>query len=131
MSLLLQHFMKLSTLIQQHITNICSCSDITVTVTVINCTDKISVYNIQLTGITATEAALSLIMDMEKLSDGLDLGIVVLFLQQQGSFLQPNCNDQNKDISSEIMAVIGTLSVLVAIVMVLVIFLLIFVIYLR
>ena len=123
--------MKLSILIQQHIINICSCGDITVTVTVINCTDKISVYNIQLTGITATEAALSLIMDIESLSDGLDLGIVVLFLQQQGSFLQPNCNDQNKDISSEIMAVIGTLSVIVAMVMMLVIFLLIFVIYLR
>ena len=128
---LLQHFMKLSTLIQQHITSICSCGDITVTVTVTNCTNKISVYDIQLTGITATEAALSLIMDMESLSDGLDLGIVVLFLQQQGSFLQPNCNDQNKDISSEIMAVIGTLSVIVAMVMILVIFLLIFVIYLR
>ena len=123
---LLQHFMKLSTLIQQHITSICSCTDITVTVTVINCTDKISVYNIQLTGITATEAALSLIMDMESLSDGLDLGIVVLVLQQQGSFSQ-----SNKNISSEIMAVIDTLSVIVAMVMLLVIFLLIFVVYLR
>ena len=123
--------MKLSTLLQQHITSICSCDDFTVTITVTSCTDNRAAYNIQLTGITATKAALSLIMNMESLTGGLDLDIVVLYLQQQGSSSQPNCNNQNKDTSSKLLAVIGTLSAVVAVILVLAIFLLIFVICLR
>ena len=128
--------MKLSTLLQQHITSVCTCGSIYVTVMVTSCVENTAMYNIELTGITATEAALSLIMNMEGLKEGLDLGIVVLFLdlEEQGNFSQlpiVNCNDQNKDISPEISAVIGTLSVILAMILILVIFLLIFIIYQR
>ena len=126
--------MKLSTLLQQHITSVCTCGDISVTVMVTSCVENTAMYNIKLTGITATEAALSLIMNMEGLKEGLDLGIVVLFLEEQGNFSQlpiANCNDQNKDISPEISAVIGSLSVILAMILILAIFLLIFIIYQR
>ena len=59
--------MKLSTLLQEHITSICSCGDITVTVTVTCCTDNRAVYNIQITGAMTTKAALSLITSMVSL----------------------------------------------------------------
>ena len=126
--------MKLSTLLQQHITSICTCGGINVTVMVTSCVENMAIYNIELTGITATEAALSLITNMESLKEGLDLGIVILFLERQVNFSQlpiANCNDQNKDISPEILAVISTLSVVIAMVLLLAIFLLIFIIYQR
>ena len=123
--------MKLSTLLQQHITSICTCGGINVTVMVTSCVENMAIYKIELTGITATEAALSLIKNMESLKEGLDLGIAILFLEWQGSFSQlpiADCNDQNKDISP---AVIGTLSVVIAVVLLLAILLLIFIIYQR
>ena len=126
--------MKLSTLLQQHITSICTCRGINVTVMVTGCVENTAMYNIELTGIAATEAALSLITNMESLKEGLDLGIVILFLEKQGNFSQlpiANCNDQNKDILPEMLAVISTLSVVIAVVLLLTIFLLIFTIYQR
>ena len=126
--LLLQHGIKLSSLLEQHITNICNCGDIIITTDVTSCTDNSVVYNIYLTGIMATDAALLLVTSMQNLTEGLDVGIVVLFLQKQGKNFESHCNDENDDIPSEIFGVIG---VLTAIITMLLIFALISVIYFR
>ena len=57
--------LQLSTLLHEHVTNICSRGDITVTVTTTSCTDQTAVYNVQLTGVMATEAALLLITSLK------------------------------------------------------------------
>ena len=69
-------------LLQEYITNICSCAHITVNVTVTSCTDQTVMYSVRLTGTMATKAALSLITNMQNLTEGLNLGIVTLFLQK-------------------------------------------------
>ena len=98
---------RLSTLLQEYITNISSCGEITVTVIVTSCNDKEAVYSIHLNGIMAADAALSLITNMEGLTEGLDLGIAVLYLQEQTNRLESNCDDQNKSTQSEIWVVIA------------------------
>ena len=85
-------------------------------------------YNIQLTGVMATEAALLVITNIQNLTEGLDLGIVVLFLQEQGNTLETRCNDHNEAFPSEILSVIA---ILVIIITIMVLFTLIFIVYLR
>ena len=117
MLLLLQHGMKLSPLLEQHITNICNCGDITVTIDVTSCTDNSVAYNINFTGVMATDAALLLVTSMQNLTEGLDLGIVVLFLQEQGNNLESFCNQSN-DFPSEIFGVIGVLTAIMTIMLI-------------
>ena len=128
--LLLQHPSELSTLLQEHVTNICSCGYITVTVTVTSCTDQTAMYSVQLTGVMATETALLLITNIQNLTEGLDLDIVTLFLQEDGTSSESNCDDQKITVQSEIYIIIITLSVII-IVLLLLILLLISVVYLR
>ena len=98
---------RLSTLLQEYITSISNCSDITVTVIVISCSDKEAVYRVHINGIMAVDAALSLITNIESLTEGLDLGIAVLYLQEQTDRLESNCDDQKKSNQSEIWVVIA------------------------
>ena len=100
--LLLKHPLQLSTLLQEYITNICSCGNITVTITVTSCTDQTVMYSIWLTGVMATEAALLMITNIQNLIEGLDLGIVTLFLQEDGTHLESNCDDQQITVQSDI-----------------------------
>ena len=59
-----------------------------------------------------TEAALLLITNKEGgLTEGLDLGIAVLFLNEYGKSLE--CDNQNAFGHPEIVAVIATLSVII------------------
>lgn len=111
----IQHTTKLSALLQEYITSICSCGDITVTVIVTNCTDKSAKYKIQLIGVMASDAVLSLITDMEGLTEGLDLGIAVIFLKEHNNSLESNCDDKKEAVQTETVAVIVTLSVIIAI----------------
>ena len=122
--------LQLSTLLQEYITNTCSCGDITVTVTVKSCTDQTAMYSVQLTGVMATEAASLLITNMQNLTEGLELGTVTLFFQKDGTSSESNCDDQMMAVQSEMSTVIIILSVLI-IVMLLFIILLISVVYLR
>ena len=108
--LLLQHPSELSILLQEHVTNICSCGNITVTVTVTNCTDQTTMYTIRLTGVMATEAALLLITNIQNLTEGLDLGIVTLFLQEQTNNSKFN---QNEPVQSKTLAITVILGVAV------------------
>ena len=87
-------------------------------------------YSVQLTGVMATEAALLLITNIQNLTEGLDLGIATLFLQEDGTSSESNCDDQKITVQSEISIIIVTLSVII-IVLLLLIFLLISVVYLR
>ena len=76
----------------------------------------------------AIEAALSLITDMaSSATQGLDLGFAVLFLHKENNYTQLNCDDQASDISSNNLAIIGTLSALIVALLILVIVLLIFI----
>ena len=68
-SSLLQHSLQLSTLLQEYITNICSCGHITVNVTVTSCTGQTVMYSVQLTGAMATKVALLLITIIQQLLD--------------------------------------------------------------
>ena len=126
--LFLQHRMKLSSLLEQYITNICNCGDIIVTTDVTSCIDNRAVYNIQLTGVMATDAALLLVTSMQNLTEGLDLGIVILFLQEQGNSLESHCNDQSKEFP---LGILGNIAVLTVIITIMMIFVLIFVVYFR
>ena len=77
----------------------------------------------------ATDAALSLVISMQNLTEGLELGIVVLFLQEQDkNYLGSHCNDESDNIPPEIF---GVISVLTVIITMLLIFALISVIYFR
>ena len=127
--LLLQHPIQLSTFLQDYITTICSCSDITVVVTATSCIDKTAMYSVMLTGVMATEAALVLITSIQNMTEGLDLGIVTLFLQEDGTCSELNCDDQKIAVQPEMSPVITTLSVIIA--MLLLILVLIAVVYLR
>ena len=106
--LLLQHPLELSTLLQEKIITICSCGDIIVNVTVTSCTDQTAIYMIRLSGAMATEAALLLFTNIQNLTEGLDLGIVTLFLQEQTNNSEL---DQNESIQSETLAIIVALCV--------------------
>ena len=77
------------------------------------------------------EAALSLISNMEGLTEGLNLGIVVLFLQEQvdTSSTELDCAGQNEGPKPEILAIIITLSMIIIIIILT--FLLICGVYLR
>ena len=103
---------RLSALLQEYITSICNCSDITVTVIVTSCSDKEAVYMVHIIGIMAVDAALSLITNMEGLTEGLDLGIAVLYLQEQTNRLESNGDDQKKSIQSEIWVVIAAIIII-------------------
>ena len=97
------------------------CGDITVTVTTTSCTGQTALYSVQLTGVMASDAALSLITKMESLTEGLDLTIATLYLEEQ-----TNCSDdQNKATQTEIFFYIPTLStiIIVTILIVLVVYL--------
>ena len=78
----------------------------------------------------ATEAALLLIINIQNLTEGLDLGIVTLFLQEDGTSSESNCDDQKMAVQSEMSTAIITLSV-ITIIMLLFILLPISVVYLR
>ena len=86
-------------------------------------------YSVQLTGVMATEAALLLITTIQSLTEGLDLGIVTLFLQEDGTCLESNCDGKQIAVQPETLPVIIILSVTIAIL--LLIFLLIAVVCLR
>ena len=116
--ILTQHSLNLSTLLQEYITNTCSCGHITVTVIVTSCTDNRAVYTIQLNGVMATEAALLLITDMDGLiEEGLDLGIAVLYLEEHDNSLESNCEDHKTPLG--LLAVIATLSTIIAMLLIL------------
>ena len=87
-------------------------------------------YSVQLTGVLATEAALLHITNIQNLTEGLDLGIVTLFFQEDGTNSESNCDDQKITVQSEISIIIITLSVII-IALLLLILLLISVVYLR
>ena len=120
--------LELSTLLQEHITSICSCGDITVTVTTTSCTGQTAMYSVQLTGVMATEAALLLFTNMQNLTEGLNLGIVTLFSQEDDTNSESNRDDKKISVQPEILAAFVTLSVFIATLLLL---LLISVIYLR
>ena len=94
--MLLQHGLKLSSLLEAYITNLCNCGDIAVIINVTSCSDKTALYSIQLTGVMATEAAFLVITNIQNLTEGLDLGIAVLFLQEQRNTFESHCDDQNE-----------------------------------
>lgn len=96
--MLLQHGLKLSSLLEEYITNLCNCGDIAVIINVTSCSDKTALYSIQLTGVMATEAAFLVITNIQNLTEGLDLGIVVLSLQEQKNTLELHCDDQNESL---------------------------------
>ena len=127
--LLLQHPLELSTLLQEHIISICRCGDIIVNITVMSCADQTAMYSIRLIGVMATEAVLSLITNMQSLTEGLDLGIVTLFLQEDGTSSELNYDGQQMAVQPETPTVIIILSVIIA--MLLLILLLIAVLCLR
>ena len=87
-------------------------------------------YSVQLTGAMATEAALLLITNIQNLTEGLDLDIVTLFFQEDGTSSESNCDDQKITFQSEISIIIITLSAII-IAFLLLILLLISVVYLR
>ena len=87
-------------------------------------------YSVRLTGVMVAEAALLLITSVQNLTEGLDLGIVTLFLQEDGTSSESNCDNQKMAVQSEISTAIITLSVII-VVLLLFILLLISVIYLR
>ena len=93
-----------------------------------SCSDKKALYSIQVTGVMATEAALLVITNIQNSTKGLDLGIVVLFLQEQGNNLESHCDDQNEAFPSEIF---GVISILIIIIIVFIVFILISIVYLR
>ena len=102
----MQHGIKLSSLLEEYITGICNCGDITVDVSVRSCSNNRAVYSIQLNGIMATEAALLLVTNT---TEGLDLGFAVLFLKEQSNSLESQCGEQNdSDVFSVIIIVIIT-----------------------
>ena len=68
-------------------------------------------YSVQLTGAIATKAALLLITNMQNLTEGLDLGIVTLFLQK---ISESNYDNQKIAVQIEILAVIVTLNTIIA-----------------
>ena len=110
--------MKLSSLLEEYITRICNCGDITVDVSVTSCSDNTAVYSIQLNGVMATEAVLLLVTNMQNLTEGLDVGIVVLFLQEQdNSSPDLHCDDQNKTFSSK-LGIIVALTVIIVIMLI-------------
>ena len=116
----MQHVTRLSTLLQEYITNICSCGEITVTVIVTSCNDKEGVYNILINGIIKTDAALSWIINMEGLTEGLDrgtegldLGIAVLYLQEQTNILESKCDEQMTSTQSEIFAAVAIILIII------------------
>ena len=106
--LLLQHPLQISTLLQEHIISTCSCGNIIVAVTEASCTDQTVIYRIKLIGVMATEAALLLFANIQNLTEGLDLGIVTLFLQEQTNNSEL---DQNEPIQSETLAITVSLCV--------------------
>ena len=115
---MLQHPIKLSTLLQDYVISICKCGELNVTINVSSCTDSRAVYSIQLTGIMATEGALSLITKVENLTDGLNLTMVVLQLQPNS--LESNCTDARDDQAhSHILDVMITLSVIIILLVIL------------
>ena len=65
----------------------------------------------------ATKAALLLVINMESLIDGLNLGFTALFLPGQG--YSNSCDDQNRTVQSTGLAIISTLSVIMAILLIL------------
>ena len=73
-------------------------------------------YSAQLTGAMATEAALLLITNIQNMTEGLDLGIVTLLFQDDGSCSKSNHDDHKIAIHDqpEILAVIIALSVIIA-----------------
>ena len=71
-------------------------------------------YSVQLAGVMATEAALMLITNIQNLTEGLDLDIAVLFLQEQ---IHHSKSDQNNATQLEIL---GTSSVIIAIIILLI-----------
>ena len=68
-------------------------------------------YSVMLTGVMATEAALVLIISIQNMTEGLDLGIVTLFLQK---ISESNYDNQKITVQTEILAVIVTLSTIIA-----------------
>ena len=108
-----QKLLQLSTLLQDYISDICSCGDISVAITVRSCTDQTAMYSVKLTGVMATEAALLLITKMQDLTEGLDLGIVVLFLKEQ---IHQSKSNQNNTIESASLTIIITSNVIIAII---------------
>ena len=86
-------------------------------------------YSVMLTGVMAAEAALVLITSIQNMTEGLDLGIITLFLQEDGTCSELNCDDQKIAVQPEMSPVITTLSVIIA--MLLLILVLIAVVYLR
>ena len=108
-----QKLLQLSSLLQDYISDICSCGDITVTITVRRCTDQTAMYSVQLTGVMATEAALLLITKMQDFTEGLDLGIAVLFLKEQ---IHHSKSNQNNAIESASLIIIITSNVIIAII---------------
>ena len=124
---MLQHPIKLSTLLQDYVTGLCSCGDLNVSISVTSCTDSRAVYSIQLTGIMATEGALWLITKVENLTDGLNLTMVVLHLQEQLSSLESNCTDADDDqVHSHIVGVVTALSVMIILLVILLLVLVFF-----
>ena len=87
-----------------------------------------AVYNVQLTGIMVTEAALSLITNIQSLTEGLDLGVVVLYLQVPEYTSGLHCNEQKKTCPSSLVGIITVLMVLIT---TLSIFILIYAVYQR
>ena len=84
-------------------------------------------YIIQLTGIMATKGALSLMIKVENLTNGLNLTMVVLHLQEQPNSLGSNCTDDHGDQAhSNILDVIITLSVIITILLVMLLLMLVF-----
>ena len=76
-------------------------------VNVTSCADYTATYHVQLIGAMATEAALSLITNMARSTQGLELGFLVLFLP---NYTQPHCDKQTSNISSPTLAIIGSSS---------------------
>ena len=80
-------------------------------------------YSVWLTGVMATEATLSLITNVQNLTEGLDLCIATLFLMEDVTHSESNCDDQ------QVATINIALSVIIA--MLMLILLLISVAYLR
>ena len=83
-------------------------------------------YSVWLSGALATDAALLLISSIQNITEGLDLGIVTLLLQEDGTYSESNCDDQE---TAEMLTIIIILSIVIA--MLLLILLLISAVYLR
>ena len=124
--MLLQHGLKLSSLLEEYITNLCNCGDIAVIINVTSCSNNTAQYSIQLTGVMATEAAFLMITNIQNLTEGLDLGIVILFLQKQGSTFESHYDNHNESFPLETFSVI-----VILIIIAIMVFILISVAYLR